>query len=74
MVDCAERYGARYSWRSLMVVPGHTQVTRASLLAARCFRGAVVVPAPSPSFFSLLYGCGLRVGAPVQALVVERGC
>lgn len=74
-VDFAAGYAARHRWRSIMIVPGHTQATRARLLAARCFNGrAVVVPAASPSFFQLLYGVAYEWGAMTKALVVDPGC
>ena len=74
-VDFADTYAAQHGWRSIMIVSGHTQATRARLLAARCFGGrAVVVPAASPPLFKLLYGVIYEWGAMVKALVVDPGC
>jgi hypothetical protein len=74
-VDFADTYAAQHGWRSIMIVSGHTQATRARLLAARCFRGrAVVVPAASEPLFKLMYGVVYEWGATMKALVVDPGC
>jgi hypothetical protein len=74
-IEFAARYAARHGWHSLMVVPGHTQATRARLLLARCFKGrAVVVPAASPPLVDLVVGVAYEWGALVKALLVDRGC
>jgi hypothetical protein len=74
-IEFAVRYAARHEWHSLMVVPGHTQATRARLLLARCFKGrAVVVPAAAPPLLELPYQVAYEWGALAKALVVEPGC
>lgn len=74
-VDFADAYAAQHGWQSIMIVSGHTQATRARLLAARCFSGrAVVVPAASEPFFKLLYGVVYEWGAMMKALVINPGC
>lgn len=71
----AAHYAAVRGWRSLMVVPGHTQATRARLLLARCFKGrAVVVPGPPPPVVELPYAVAYEWAATLKALLVDRGC
>lgn len=74
-IEFAARYAARHRWHSIMVVPGHTQTSRARLLLARCFQGrAIVVPAAAPPLLELPYQVAYEWGALVKALIVDPGC
>jgi hypothetical protein len=68
------RYAIRHHWRSLLLVPGRPQATRARLLVGRCFTGTlVVVPASEPLLrfpIDVLH----EWGGLAKALVVNRGC
>ena len=70
----AGQYATRHHWRSLLIVPGRVQATRARLLVARCFSGqVVVVPATEP--IKDMPGDVLHEwGGLLAALVIYRGC
>jgi hypothetical protein len=73
-VRFAADYARRYGWRSLMVVPGRAQATRARLLLKRCFQGRIlIVPAP---FYLVQYPYEVvyEWGALGKALFVDRHC
>jgi len=73
-VEFAARYALRRGWRSLLVVPGRAQSTRARLLMDRCFGGRVlVVPAPVP-WQDMPYEVLYEWGATAKAILVDPGC
>jgi hypothetical protein len=73
-VEFASRLASRYGWRSLMVVPGQAQATRARLLLKRCYSGQIaVVPAPVP-LSQLPYEIVYEWGGLAKALLVDRAC
>ena len=73
-VEYAVRYARKEHWRSLMIVPGHAQATRARLLMGRCFGGrVVVVPAPV-DLWRLPFDVVYEWGALGKALLVDRQC
>ena len=73
-ISYAARYARRHGIDSMIVVAGHTQTTRARLLAARCFPGRTMVVASSTTWRHLPYGVIYEWGAMVKALLVDRGC
>jgi uncharacterized SAM-binding protein YcdF (DUF218 family) len=70
----AAHYANQHHWRSLLIVPGRPQATRARLLVGRCFPGqVVVVPAAEPILrfpFDILH----EWGGLAEALIVNRSC
>jgi len=71
--EWAGRYAKRHHWKSLMIVPGRAQATRARLLTERCFSGQViVVPAsePRPALSEIIH----QWGGLLYALFIHRGC
>jgi hypothetical protein len=57
-----------------MVVAGHTQVTRARLLAERCFSGQLVmIPAPV-HLTALPYEIVYEWGALAKAVLLDEHC
>ena len=71
--EWAGQYAERHHWHSLMIVSGRAQVTRARLLAERCFSGRVlVVPIAEsrPALSEVVH----QWGGLLSALVVHRGC
>lgn len=70
----ATAYARRHGWHSLMVVAGRTQITRARLLAERCFSGQLVmIPAPVQLIhlpFEILY----EWGALTKAVLSDEHC
>lgn len=71
--EWAGRYATRHDWRSLLIVPGRSQATRARLLTERCFSGRVtVVPlsGPRPAVSDILH----QWGGLLDALFVHRSC
>jgi len=74
-VEFAVRFARRHHVRSIMVVAGHAQTTRARLLVHRCFSGrSVVVPAPAPPAYAMPYQVVYEWGALLKALVIDPGC
>jgi hypothetical protein len=73
-VRWAAAYAHRHGWRSVMVVAGRAQVTRARLLMEGCFSGQIVmIPAPvrlSQWPYEILY----EWGALAKAVVLNRDC
>lgn len=73
-VEFAARLARRHGWRSLLMVPGRAQTTRARMLLERCFSGRVtVVPAPVP-LLEQPYEIAYEWGAMAKALVLYRHC
>ena len=73
-MEYAARLAKRYGWKSLMVVPGQAQATRARMLLNRCYSGRIaIVPAPVP-LSQLPYEIVYEWGAFAKALFVDRAC
>ena len=67
------RYAEHHHWRSLLLVPGRGQATRARLLTERCFSGQLdVVPAdePRPPLSQILH----EWGGLFDAFAIHRSC
>jgi uncharacterized SAM-binding protein YcdF (DUF218 family) len=73
-VQFAAHYLTARGWRSLMVVPGRAQATRARLLMRRCFSGRLeIVPAPA-QLLHLPFEVAYEWGALAKALFTDRRC
>jgi hypothetical protein len=73
-VEYAARLASQNGWKSLMIVPGRAQTTRARMLLKRCYPGQItVVPAPVP-LLHLPYEVAYEWGAMAKALFVDRSC
>ena len=71
--EWAGRYAKRHNWKSLMIVPGRSQATRARLLTERCFSGRLVVVPISearPALSDIFH----QWGGLLSSLFVHRGC
>jgi hypothetical protein len=71
--EWAGRYAERHHWRSLLIVPGRSQATRARVLVERCFSGRVIVVPPSesrPAVSDIVH----QWGGLFDALFIDRGC
>ena len=69
----AGRYAERHHWKSILIVPGRAQATRARLLTARCFSGQIIVvptAEPRPPASVILH----EWGGVIDALLFSRGC
>ena len=64
---------AEHNWRSIMIVPGTTQATRARLLFKRCYAGQLLV-VPARESIGVLYGIAYEWGALAKAILLRRGC
>ncbi len=61
--------------RSVIVVAGRPQVTRARLRIERCFTGSIeVVGVNPPSFEQWVYQVAYEWGSTIKALTIQRGC
>jgi uncharacterized SAM-binding protein YcdF (DUF218 family) len=73
-ISFASAYARRHGWHSLMIVAGHTQVTRARLLAERCFSGQIVmIPAPV-QVIDIPYEIVYEWGALTKAVLSDERC
>lgn len=73
-ISFASAYARRHGWHSLMIVAGHAQVTRARLLAERCFSGQLImIPAPV-QLTHLPYEVVYEWGAFIKAVVSDERC
>jgi uncharacterized SAM-binding protein YcdF (DUF218 family) len=68
------RMAALHHWRSLIVVPGRTQATRARLLFERCTTARLVVVPVSDSLSRVAYDVAYEWGALLKALVWKTSC
>ncbi|MGF7239182.1 MAG: ElyC/SanA/YdcF family protein [Frankia sp.] len=68
------RLAARYHWRSIMVVSGRAQDTRARIRMRRCFQGRIMISPTNPPRHSWPYLIAYEWGALVKALTWQRGC
>jgi len=61
--------------RSVIVVAGRPQVTRARLRIERCFTGSIEVVGVAPrSLEQWIYQIAYEWGATIKALTIQRGC
>ncbi len=65
---------ARYHWRSIMVVSGRAQDTRARIRMRRCFNGQILMSPASPPRHAWPYLIAYEWAAMVKALTWQRGC
>ena len=73
-VKFASDYVRRHGWRSLLVVAGRAQVTRARLLVERCYSGQIaMVPAPV-QLTTLPFQVVYEWGAITKALLLNEHC
>lgn len=68
------RLAARYHWRSVVLVTGPEQDTRARIRVQRCFGGSVYVVTGSLPLSVWPYQIAYEWGALFKALVLQRGC
>lgn len=69
------RMARRDHLRSVIVVAGRPQATRARLRVERCFAGAIEVVGVDPrSFEQWIYQIAYEWGATIKALTIQRGC
>lgn len=68
------RLAAQYGWRSILVVSGRAQDTRARIRIRRCYSGRVLVSPANPTRSSWPYLIAYEWGALVKAMVWQRGC
>jgi len=62
-------------WRSVIVVAGRPQATRARLRTERCFAGTIeIVGVDPPSPEQWIYQIAYEWAATIKALTVQRGC
>jgi uncharacterized SAM-binding protein YcdF (DUF218 family) len=62
-------------WRSIIVVSGRPQATRARMRVERCFTGRIEVVGVEPvSFEQWVYQIVYEWGATIKALTSQRGC
>lgn len=73
-VKFAARYARRHGWRSLMIVPGRAQVTRARLLMKRCYSGNLTMVAAPVQVLHIPYDVLYEWGALAKALFIYRSC
>jgi len=69
------RMAQRDHLRSVIVVAGRPQATRARLRVERCFAGVIEVVGVDPrSFEQWIYQIAYEWGATIKALTIQRGC
>lgn len=73
-VEFGARYARLHGWHSLIIVPGHEQVTRARILMERCFKGRVLVVAPPAQLLEVPYQVAYEWAALAKALLVDTTC
>jgi len=62
-------------WRSVIVVAGRPQTTRARLRIERCYAGTIeMVGVDPPSPEQWVYQIAYEWGATIKALTIQRGC
>ena len=72
--EFAGQLAKRYHWRSVVLVAGREQDTRARIVVGRCFGGLIYVVAVSPPLDSWPYQIAYEWGALFKALVLYRSC
>ncbi len=65
---------ARYNWRSVLVVVGTPQGTRARLRLDRCYDGRALFATASPRWYAWPYMISYEWAATVKALTIQRSC
>jgi len=70
----AIEYARSHGIDSMLVVAGHAQVTRARLMAQRCFNGRVEVVAAATHWWEIPAQVLYEWGATAKALVLDRSC
>jgi hypothetical protein len=70
----AAHYATQHHLRSLMIVPGRPQTTRAHVLLERCFSGKIVVDPASETLLRFPRDVLHEWGGLLETLFVERGC
>lgn len=73
-VQFAARLARARHWRSLLLVTGHEQATRARILMRRCYRGELLVDPAPLQLGSLPFEVIYESGALLKALVWDRAC
>ncbi len=73
-VRFAAAYAKAHDLRSMIVVPGGPQTTRARILIQRCFSGQVVMVPASVSVHDLPFEVVYEWGALGKALFIDRSC
>nr|WP_131765274.1 YdcF family protein [Candidatus Protofrankia californiensis] len=65
---------ARHGWRSVLIVVGTSQDTRARIRVKRCYEGRALFVTVSPRLRSWPYAISYEWAAMVKALTIQRGC
>lgn len=73
-VRYATAYARRHGLHSLMVVAGRTQITRARLLAKRCFSGQLVMISTPVRLIDLPYEVLYEWGALTKDVLLDEHC
>ncbi|MDE3203707.1 MAG: YdcF family protein [Acidobacteriota bacterium] len=73
-IDEAARYARSHHLRSLLVVSGRAQTTRARMLARRCFPGPVTVVSPPTPWTQVPFQVVYEWGATIRAEADSSGC
>lgn len=73
-MEFAARTAAAHHWRSLMIVPGRVQATRARLLFRRCSAIPLVVVPVSDHGIHLVWDVLYETGALAKAFVIHPSC
>jgi len=69
------RMARLHHWRSVIVVAGRPQVTRARLRIDRCFSGTVEIVGVDPrSLGQWVFQIAYEWSATIKALTIQRGC
>ncbi len=68
------REAERHHWKTLIIVPGRTQATRARMLFERCTDARLVIVPQSESVSRLPLSVLYEWGALAKALVLQRHC
>ena len=72
--EFVERLAKRYHWRSVVLVTGREQDTRARILVGRCFSGSIYAATASLPLGSWPYQIAYEWGALFKALALYRAC
>ena len=73
-IDEAAGYARSHHLRSLLVISGLAQTTRARLLAHRCFVGSVTVLSPPTLWAQVPFQVVYEWGATAKALFIDTAC
>jgi hypothetical protein len=73
-VEYAASLAHRYGWKSVMIVPGRAQATRARMLLKRCYSGQIAVVTASVPLTHLPYEVAYEWGALAKALFIDPTC